>query len=700
MADFFSGLVSGTMQGMDWREGRDDRARRRKIEDERFQWEGEDRSRRTKNEEEDRTYTREERARRRKEEDRALAQRDAELAAWGEYADQVKAERDGEGRLSTSGQSAAPAAQGGDAFPIAPSAPLSYGDISVRPPASAGAAGAGPALPGTVAQDAAPNVPAEVAPPPSGQPPASMRSPNTDTPVSASEAMRSSLTPEEAAMTPRYGTTDIPAGPGGALPAGVEPAGLGTIISDIVFGNRFKDPENVKKMLSAGEINETEAKIITRGSSSEVDKIMRVVLDRRKTGQKAPPDGAPSAGNVAAPSPQAPASAAPSQGNVSDLVPFDPSRFQPRQNADGSVSTELTATEDAPDGGYWNIPTLWFDSAGKPHELSVQEASNRAKAYEQQTGRRFPRYKSVQEGEAAATARSAAGGAQGGRLDASIGSATVSPPVQKPQAPDAPPAHAQAAPPAPPTTAQGTPVESIATAAETAPKLSFGIIGKDGAVKTTEKATSRAVDAGMKAYRTEKVPAIVEHYIRTGQWEKAQAFEKFLDDEKTKAGMRQWMGAIHALNVGDADRFIDGIVGAYNSYFADGYTALKDQSEFNKDENGNLVSATVAFRNDETGEVFKQTYSSVQDMLMAVIGQLSPEGAYDTLYDLHMKPKATGAAKPPSVTDVIEKLSKSNLEFAGKSLEEQIAIAQAVIAQTTGGAAAEAPMVTADDLSD
>ena len=96
--------------------------------------------------------------------------------------------------------------------------------------------------------------------------------------------------------------------------------------------------------------------------------------------------------------------------------PFDPATNVPRDNGDGSVSTELTVTNDAPDGGYWNIPTLWWDKSGQPVEMPDVEAQKMALQYEQATGKKFPRFKSVDEAVSAAKARSAGGGAESGVL--------------------------------------------------------------------------------------------------------------------------------------------------------------------------------------------------------------------------------------------------------------------------------------------
>jgi hypothetical protein len=97
-----------------------------------------------------------------------------------------------------------------------------------------------------------------------------------------------------------------------------------------------------------------------------------------------------------------------------ELRPYDPAKDQPRINPDGSVSTEITRTVQTPDGGWTNVPSLWFGDTG-PVDLTTQsddQLAQLAAQYEQGSGQVFPRYGSVEEAEKAAVARSAGGGAQ------------------------------------------------------------------------------------------------------------------------------------------------------------------------------------------------------------------------------------------------------------------------------------------------
>jgi hypothetical protein len=255
-----------------------------------------------------------------------------------------------------------------------------------------------------------------------------------------------------------------------------------------------------------------------------------------------------------------------------------------------------------------------------------------------------------------------------------------------------------------PTTATGTPVASVEAAAETAPKaptkLAFGVTGKGNAVPATKAQYDRAAEAGVKAYATEQMPKIVQFYLQNGQPEKAAAFQKYLNDDRTQKGMKHYMRALHAANVKDIDTFVDGMIGAYNTYMDDGYTALKDQSEFVRDDQGHLVSATIAFRKDETGEVLTQTFDSFQDMQVAIVGFLSPEGAFDENYQRLFGEKDGGTeADTSKIAETIKQLSDANIEFSQLPLAEQVRMATQLLAtgDLSGSGAAAIPFEELDD---
>jgi hypothetical protein len=97
---------------------------------------------------------------------------------------------------------------------------------------------------------------------------------------------------------------------------------------------------------------------------------------------------------------------------MGDLIPFDSKKHKPIKLPNGSGATEYLASETSPEGKAWNIPQIWFDSeTGRPSFLSGDKAWNEAASYEQRTGKKFPRFDSIDEAVESAKKRSKAGGA-------------------------------------------------------------------------------------------------------------------------------------------------------------------------------------------------------------------------------------------------------------------------------------------------
>lgn len=109
--------------------------------------------------------------------------------------------------------------------------------------------------------------------------------------------------------------------------------------------------------------------------------------------------------------------------------PYSPTKHKPRDNKDGSFSTEIEVTTESPDGKYWNIPALWFKEDGTSVELGEDEAAQFAQRYEAETGKQFPRFDSVDQAVNFAEQRSAAGGAS----ETELAQAPAAPvPIRKP----------------------------------------------------------------------------------------------------------------------------------------------------------------------------------------------------------------------------------------------------------------------------
>lgn len=102
------------------------------------------------------------------------------------------------------------------------------------------------------------------------------------------------------------------------------------------------------------------------------------------------------------------------------LRPYDGAQDVPRDVGLGGLSTEYLATNDAPGGGFWNVPQVWWTSGG-PVVVSPEQAQGFAQDYEAATLKRFPRFDTPGAGAFAAMNRSAMGGAQASPLAAMYG---------------------------------------------------------------------------------------------------------------------------------------------------------------------------------------------------------------------------------------------------------------------------------------
>jgi len=102
---------------------------------------------------------------------------------------------------------------------------------------------------------------------------------------------------------------------------------------------------------------------------------------------------------------------------VTNLEPFNPKKHKPIQTVGSNYATEYLASEISPEGTAWNIPTIWFNKeTGEPTYLKGDKAWNTALEYENETGKRFPRFNSIEKAVKSAESRSKRGGASKNKL--------------------------------------------------------------------------------------------------------------------------------------------------------------------------------------------------------------------------------------------------------------------------------------------
>lgn len=576
MAGGIAGFVDGVFKGMDWREGRDDRARRRKMEDEEFGWRREDQQWQR----EDRSYTRSERA-------RARSEREAELAAWNETADQLYGPRDG---------SATEPQRREDPIKTGPSP----SDVLVTQ------GGLGFGLP------RAENDPRFTA--------------STKDEPAKTEPTKPQKRPEGLGRTG--------AGVGGARPEGPA-AGMPPATGGQDMG---LDLRSVIESLGQDGVGYQPGQV-----------------DPRLAGASGLPGPRP-AGNGTAP---VPAMAGPVAGRpgVAGSMPAAPEQGPPR----GMSILELAAEQ--------SMPQEARDRFNRAQPVAPEAVPLRDPVPVPRTTSETLRQRAASE---AAQPQLPPGPAPSNRSTRGVTGDYQGPrtfadgPQDPPRAENAslPQPKAGAKPqPAPvnvPSTPEGTPVESAEVVVQASEKLSFGIAGE--VTPPTPAQLTRAVDQAAKTYTREKVPAIVEHYVRTGQLDKAKAFESWMQEKGVQDGMRNWMQAMMAWNVNDGEGVMDGLAATYNSdnYFDDGVTVIREESAVQYDQSGNIVGATVTFQDDATGRKFTQNVSDVRDMVVSVFGTLAPEQAFETAWEMTFgRDKSADAPKKMTAAEATEAVTKA-----------------------------------------
>lgn len=191
---------------------------------------------------------------------------------------------------------------------------------------------------------------------------------------------------------------------------------------------------------------------------------------------------------------------------------------------------------------------------------------------------------------------------------------------------------AQAQAPAAPQVAEDPNLEAAQqTVAKTSDKLAAqgkSVLTRAGRV--TKEARKEASDNFMDHYTKVAVPKIMEHYLRTGQPEKAMKFEEWRETREAKEIQKQFGELTFTLAVGDLDSAMDHLDGMY-SQVNDGYDLVKEESRFEYGPDGNPIRAVFTIKNNDTGEVFEQVVEGQGDLAQQLLGIVNPEGAFEHL---------------------------------------------------------------------
>lgn len=587
MTAAIAGFVQGLFQGADWREGREDRARKRKIEDEllaqdrqRFEWEKGDQAYQL----EQRGAAREDRAFEVSERKRALNKRSAEEAAWNATVDELMG-------------AAAPAQIGA----ASPPRPVPQSPASVQVPAQAV--------------------------------PFSTPRPEDRAQLGygvAGDVVRGAAERENVAGDPAADRLGMPQQSGGAAMPDARPA------QAMSAGPAFEQTGRNPAVLPGISIMDLGIEASQKNAAAQA---AAAGPDFEQSGRRDRTAGERRALGVWDAVKETSGSIA---GAAKDTFVGGLNTYGAAVGAPASSTVKEIGGLAASAVGATGAGAAAMDSADQ----------DRKRAQDWLKARRV-------QGAAPAPAASPAAVAPGGQKPE-----TVASPAPVPQAGADRLAFSQV-----PKTQEGTPMVSLSMGRE------LGILGKDGAVKATPSQRGKAATGFVSSYQREKMPAIVQHYLRNGEVEKAQAFEEWMQDRGVKQGMKAWASAVHAFSLNDIDGVLDGLAEANNApnYYDDGLSVIREKSKPIYAGNGDLLGVSITWRNDATGEEFAQNVEGINDLMAVGVGLLAPEKAFEIGWSATVGAKKTKpkAINPKDVMAAVESRSLSDPAFAALPFEQR-----------------------------
>ena len=205
----------------------------------------------------------------------------------------------------------------------------------------------------------------------------------------------------------------------------------------------------------------------------------------------------------------------------------------------------------------------------------------------------------------------------------------------------------------------------------------------DGSRKPPTKAEVRAVakEAGVRFQKTE-----VDRHARVleaeGRFEEVTAWREFAQGENTRLAMEKLSEAMFYWDMNDEGNALQSVVELYNmnGYYDDGLSALSEGTAFSYDAQGNINGLTVTFRDEASGEVFQRQVRGPRDKVMAVvIGSLSPEATFAAAMEMvgGLKPQQTETPMP----DITHADWRGYLDQARKGIAEERGLEIAAVPQ-------------------
>ncbi len=245
--------------------------------------------------------------------------------------------------------------------------------------------------------------------------------------------------------------------------------------------------------------------------------------------------------------------------------------------------------------------------------------------------------------------------------------------------------------------------------ATTAATKAMGV--REGQRTISEAQYARGAKSFADRYLEIGAPVYFEALIKEGEFDKAKAFQEWMQTAETNRAMKDIGTSVTAFLLGDADKGAAHMVEAFNNlgYYPDGTTVEK--SQFTKGKDGEINGLVITMKDGKSGHTFEQVFTGgVNDLLSSLLPAMMPEQAFEHVFNMASEAqkgamgaiersdkKAEAQAKADeSILKAAQDLVKDSMPPGSMTLDQainQVLAARDSVsaARATAGAAADGP---------
>ena len=239
------------------------------------------------------------------------------------------------------------------------------------------------------------------------------------------------------------------------------------------------------------------------------------------------------------------------------------------------------------------------------------------------------------------------------------------------------------------TSAASQPAAAGAAAGKEAVALTFGDLGLKPGERYTEKQVQTAAERTMQWFYETAAPRFLEHYVSTGQMDKATAYAEILESRAGKKAQERRASAAFKFINGDIDGWATDTLDAFKAYgYVDPTFDIDEEATgIIRDENGGFAGGRVVFKDRKTGNTMEKLFQTEDEMYNYGMVMTDPA----TVVDLKSQTQEQGALTDVQkrVLDDANEILKTNEARALQGLpaiteEEAMQMAMNRIGAVTG----------------